>query len=249
MSKIRKLYSQAGQDLWVMRDVFNYKTSGFFIDIGAYDGVYLSNTYWLEKHLGWQGICVEADPKTFALLRKNRQCECLNACVGASNHKVSFLSGKGPYSGALETCLGAETENISGGESLILKTSSLEDILKVCNAPNVIDYLSVDVEGMEEEVISSFPFKDVRFLCATIERPNKVVRMMLQEQGYLLVADQPGLDAFYLHPQLQDEYRDHILKRSEGILNLPLGKRIVKRALLSIEHLYRHGLRSALRRI
>jgi len=249
MSKIRKLYSQAGQDLWVMRDVFDYKTSGFFIDIGAYDGVHLSNTYWLEKNLGWQGICVEADPKTFSLLRKNRNCKCLNACVGASNQKVSFLSGKGPYSGALETCLGAETKKISGGESLILETSSLKDILKICNAPSVIDYLSVDVEGMEEEVMSSFPFNDARFLCATIERPNKAVRMMLQDQGYLLVADQPGLDAFYLHPQMQDEYRDRILKRSEYFLNPPIGKRIVNRTLLLIKYLYRHGLRSALRRI
>lgn len=246
---IRRLYSQAGQDLWVARDVSNFKKGGFFVDIGAFDGINLSNTYWLEKHLGWRGVCVEADPKTFALLRENRSCECVNACVGTPGHQVSFISGMGPYSGASETCLSAENQKIPEHERLILQTSSLADILKTCHAPGVIDYLSVDVEGMEEQVMSCFPFQEIRFLCATIERPNKAVRTIMQEQGYLLVVDHPGLDAFYIHPQVQGSYRHHIFKRSEHVLNLPLGKRIVRGAVDTVQHIFRHGLRSAMRRV
>jgi FkbM family methyltransferase len=246
---IRKFYSQAGQDLWVARDVFNFKTGGYFVDIGAFDGINLSNTYWLEKNLGWRGVCVEADPKTFTLLRKNRRCECVNACVGTPSRQISFISGMGPYSGASETRLNEETEKTSDGESLTLQTSSFADILRTCHAPDVIDYLSVDVEGMEEQVMSCFPFQEMRFLCATIERPNKAVRVIMQEQGYLLVADQPGLDAFYIHPQVQGGYLDYILKRSEHVLNLPFGKRIVNGAVHAVQHIFRHGLRSALRRV
>ncbi len=246
---LRKYYSQAGQDQWVVRDVFNFKTNGYFVDIGAFDGINLSNTYWLEKYLGWRGICVEADPKTFTLLRKNRHCECLKACVGLPSTQINFISGVGPYSGASETSLREEQAKISGGENIILPTASLQEILKSFNAPDVIDYLSIDVEGMEEQVMSGFPFHDVRFLCATIERPNKAVRMIMQEQGYLLVVDQPGLDAFYIHPQVQGGYLDRILRHSEHVLNLHLGKRIVSGTVHAFEHIYRHGLRSALRRI
>ena len=246
---IRKSYSQAGQDLWVARDVCKFKKEGYFVDIGAFDGIHLSNTYWLEKHLGWRGICVEADPKTFSLLRKNRHCECLNACVGLPSRQISFISGMGVFSGASEISVNEEQAKISGGENIILPTSSLEEILKSFHAPDVIDYLSIDVEGMEEQVMGGFPFHEVRFLCATIERPNKAVRMVMQEHGYILVVDQPGLDAFYIHSQMQAEYLDRILKRSEQVLNLPLGKRIAGGAARAFDHIYRHGLRSALRRI
>lgn len=52
-------YSQVGQDRWVI-NYFGENYKGFFIDIGAYDGISISNTYALEK-LGWKGICVDAN--------------------------------------------------------------------------------------------------------------------------------------------------------------------------------------------
>ena len=65
-----KYYSQAGQDQWVHNIVGD---KGFFVDIGAYDGVQTSNTYALEL-LGWDGICVEGHPLYFAACQKQRQC-------------------------------------------------------------------------------------------------------------------------------------------------------------------------------
>lgn len=96
--KLRKYYSQAGQDKWVVENVFDHKTGGYFLDIGAYDGVRYSNTFWLEKNLGWSGLCVEADADTFQKLQSNRQCLCKNACVGLEGAEVIFETGKGPYS-------------------------------------------------------------------------------------------------------------------------------------------------------
>lgn len=71
-------YSQAGQDLWVLQTAGN---KGFFVDIGAHDGIESSNTYALEKH-GWTGICVEPNPVSFAALRNNRSCDCHNIFAG-----------------------------------------------------------------------------------------------------------------------------------------------------------------------
>jgi len=73
--------SQAGQDYWVYGEVFNEKRNGFFLDIGAHDGIYLSNTLLLEKRYGWNGICIEGNPDTFVDLQQNRQAVCINTCV------------------------------------------------------------------------------------------------------------------------------------------------------------------------
>ena len=67
--KMTNFQSQVGQDEWVV-SFFSSKGDGYFLDIGAHNGVDLSNTYYLEKELQWNGICVEADPYIFEDLRK-----------------------------------------------------------------------------------------------------------------------------------------------------------------------------------
>lgn len=74
-----KTYSQLGADL-VAYALHNGKKDGFYVDIGANDGVSISNTLLFEN-LGWQGFCVEASPKTYEALRKNRKCDCYNLAV------------------------------------------------------------------------------------------------------------------------------------------------------------------------
>src|SRR5262245_35267462 len=77
----RSHLSQAGQDAWVINEVFGRKKNGFFVDIGATDGIDINNTYMLEKRHGWTGICIEPDPEFFRALRRNRSCICVNACL------------------------------------------------------------------------------------------------------------------------------------------------------------------------
>src|SRR5258706_11369284 len=58
-------YSQHSQDRFVDNFLLHGKRGGVFVDVGAYDGVALSNTYYFEKELGWQGICIEPNPMAF----------------------------------------------------------------------------------------------------------------------------------------------------------------------------------------
>ena len=69
-------YSQLGQDVEVLKKY----SKGYYIEIGASDGIELSNTYLLEKN-GWEGICIEPIPAKYEKLVKNRKAICYNKAV------------------------------------------------------------------------------------------------------------------------------------------------------------------------
>ena len=138
--KMTNFQSQVGQDEWVV-SFFSSKRNGYFLDIGSHNGVDLSNTYYLEKELQWNGICVEADPYLFGDLRKNRGCICVNVAASDSEGKIKFLMDG--FSGRAEDTRG----------SIEVETRSMSKILEDNSAPKIIDYMSLDVEGMEYNVI------------------------------------------------------------------------------------------------
>jgi FkbM family methyltransferase len=205
----RRVYrSQAGQDFWVFGEVFDEMREGFFLDIGAHDGVELSNSYILEKRYNWSGICIEANPESFEQLKRNRRAICVNACLDASEGFVNFAK-RGMFGGIISV----KTDNKSvDSQSDInaMKTVTLEQLLKDIKAPNEIDYLSIDIEGAEERVLKGFPFKEYKFKCITIERPTDVLKDILKDNGYVLIKEIPGLDCFYLHHDFMDQYRSNV---------------------------------------
>ena len=85
-----KFYSDEGQDKWVLERLDN-KRNGYFVDIGAYDGINGSNTYAMECYFNWRGICVEPHKDAFLLLEKNRRCICENICIFNINSVVDFV--------------------------------------------------------------------------------------------------------------------------------------------------------------
>lgn len=195
--------SQAGQDAWVYGEVFDEKRDGYFVDIGAHDGVYLSNTYLLEKRYRWKGLLIEANPESFRSLQRNRSSTCIKACLDETEGKVQF-SPKGVMGGIVSE----ETRNpdIPSADTLTLRATRLSRVLEEHNAPSVIDYLSIDVEGAEERVLRSFDFEQYRFLAATIEMPSASLRSLLASKGYILIKNTPGLDCFYIHESHKEEF-------------------------------------------
>jgi FkbM family methyltransferase len=189
---------QAGQDLWVIGEVFNEKRGGYFVFVGAHDGVELSNTYLLEKKYGWEGICIEANPDTFKQLQQNRSVACTNACIDSRPRTVRF-SRDWMHSGIVST----------GGE-LLLQTRTLDDVLDAHAAPDEIDYLSVDVEGAEDGVFAGLDLKRRHVVCMTVERPSAQLREKLARSGYVVVRDIPGLDAFFVHESHSERYLQNV---------------------------------------
>lgn len=205
--------SQARQDLWLMEEVFPGRRNGFFVEIGSADGVVLSNTYLLEKRLGWQGICVEANPLLFRELRYNRKnVEKINICVDEILGEVVFVNN-----GLLGGIYSRDTDNncrFNDETTTIVKTIPLVDILERYNAPNIIDYLSIDVEGAETRILKSFPFFRYTFLSMSIERPSDALQQILFQNGYQLVKIIPFLDYLYIHKSYIKQYADNLASYS-----------------------------------
>jgi FkbM family methyltransferase len=195
--------SQAGQDFWVYGEVFNEMKNGFFIDIGAHDGIYLSNTYILECRYDWRGICVEANPSSFKLLKKNRKAICVNACLDGVEGFVDFAN-RGTMSGII-----APDKWNKDGEScevVRVRTQTLNNLLKEMDVPHAVDYLSIDIEGAEESVLKEFNFQDYLFKCITIEHPTDTLKKIFIENGYIPIKEIPYFESFYVHKSFFAQY-------------------------------------------
>jgi FkbM family methyltransferase len=162
--------SQLGQDLWVLEKTA-YKRGGFFVEFGATDGVLLSNTYLLETEFAWTGLCAEPNPKMFAQLQHNRRCIVSDACIaGVSGAEVDFIFA-GAFGGMAKHCSvdkhgERRAAYAAAGHVGRVATVSLDDFLRSHRAPYDIDYLSIDTEGSELEILAAFPFDrwDVRLI-------------------------------------------------------------------------------------
>jgi FkbM family methyltransferase len=140
-------YSQAGQDEWVA-DLIGH--GGYFVDVGAYDGVSTSNTLMLERDFDWLGICIEPNTGVYVSLLANRSC--ITTDVAASDHD-GFVQFDGNVVGT--------------GPPVACRTLAV--ILEKAGAPSCIDYLSVDVEGHEMEVLRGMDFDRWDVQLITIE--------------------------------------------------------------------------------
>jgi FkbM family methyltransferase len=201
----RKSLSQVGQDFWVFGEVFNGRENGFFLEIGSADGITLNNTFLLEKRFHWRGICIEANPESYEELVRVRGAKCLNICVDEEEREVEFIQ-RGLCSGIVDRNTDLCGEVSKGPDTLKIRTKALHAILREHNAPETIDYFSIDVEGAEDRILAGFPFSEYRFLCLTIERPKDKLRRILRENGYMLIKDMPGLDCFYIHESFASAY-------------------------------------------
>lgn len=203
--------SQVGQDYWVCGEVFNEKKSGYFLDIGAHNGVDISNTYILESKYNWSGLCIEANPTTFPELKKNRRVKCLNVCLDDKEREVNFALND-VMGGIIDQGLDNKKLIAEGQKVIKLKTASLINVLEKHQAPSVIDYLSIDIEGAEERVLGNFNFGKYTFKCLTIERPSEHLRDILKGHAYLLIKEIPKFDCFYVHESFLQEYRNNLFK-------------------------------------
>ncbi len=188
---LRKSNSQLGQDLYVLSEL-NFKRNGYFVEFGATNGVDLSNSYLLEKEFGWNGILAEPARCWHKNLRMNRNCHIETECVWReSNSVLIFKEADIAEFSTIDTY--SSTDSYSqlrkSGKTYNVKTISLSDLLDKYNAPNEIDYLSIDTEGSEFEILNNFNFDKYQFRVITCEHNRTNARdkihTLLSKKGYI----------------------------------------------------------------
>jgi len=178
-----KSKSQLGQDMFVLSEL-GFKKDGYFVEFGATNGVDLSNTYLLEKDLGWTGILAEPAKVWAEALTKNRKCHIDYDCVWSTSGEVlEFNEVNAAELSTISTFSGVDehaTTRTSGTKYLVT-TISLLDLLKKYNAPKEIDYLSIDTEGSEFDILNAFDFDAYKFKVITCEHNFTPMRVKIYE--------------------------------------------------------------------
>jgi len=205
-----RYYSQHSQDRFVDNFLLHGRRDGVFVDVGAYDGVALSNTYYFEKELGWSGICIEPNPVAFESLSQNRKCLSLNCGVGGQEELLEFLKLPGDLdlgSGFIrhfdDSSIYKDPAFIArvtsdGGEVINVPVRRFNDLLK-SNQITRIDYLSIDTEGADFEILSSIDFNTFDIQVIGVENScfgDRIISL-LSKRGYELRAVL-GADEIYL---------------------------------------------------
>ena len=207
-----KSKSQLGQDIFVVANSDN-KKENFFIEFGATDGVTISNTYLLEKELNWKGILVEPASIWHQNLEKNRSCIIDKRCIYyKSGEKISFLVVQNnkkaePGLSSLEEYAAngdwASNLRLKNSKKEFVETITLDDLLDFYDAPELIDYMSVDTEGSEFDILKSLDFKKRKIKIITVEhnyhKNRKKINLLLEKNGYLRVhKDLSKFDDWYI---------------------------------------------------
>ena len=199
-------FSQSGQDKIVNEVFFKNTTCGFFLEIGAYDGITGSNCLFFEKFMNWDGIAVEASEMQFLKLEKNRNCDTVKAVISSRVEEVEFVEitqGLTQMSGISSEIYSTSLAFIEKDERTQIKkqkviTSTIENILQ---KRTIIDFMSIDIEGHEMRVLNSIDFEkyEFRVICVENATPEKQsFNEFFLERGFYFF-DRVGADEIYFN--------------------------------------------------
>lgn len=188
-------HSQNSQDRILNETFFHGQSHGTFVDIGAYDGKTISNTYFYESELGWSGVCVEPLPKAYKKLKRNRSCKTINCAIGGENKIVKFLEMDSKNFPELAMLSGElcyfPAESLQHYENFLAKYDgkcrifdvqmrTLNDILEESHLYH-IDLLSMDIEGGELKVLKTLDFDKFKIRVILVENNERENNPLIQE--------------------------------------------------------------------
>eukprot|EP01106_Pelomyxa_sp_JSP_P013825 TRINITY_DN4236_c0_g1_i1.p1 TRINITY_DN4236_c0_g1~~TRINITY_DN4236_c0_g1_i1.p1 ORF type:complete len:296 (-),score=92.30 TRINITY_DN4236_c0_g1_i1:89-976(-) len=185
---------------------------GVFVEVGAHQGIELSNCVWFEQVLGWRGFCIEPNPTLFPQLSKNRPL-CVNINAGASNETGKMLSfinanwhGGFEATGDIPRMRDQATAVTPSWEAAHARvpTVTVADVLRAAGVA-AVDLLSVDVEGHELQVLQGVDFAAARVRLVLVEahphfpEMNAAVDALLVARGFEFVPSHLKIDRLYVN--------------------------------------------------
>jgi FkbM family methyltransferase len=189
---VRKSKSQLRQDLFVLCEN-DFKRKGYFVEFGAANGCSLSNTYLLEHKFSWSGILAEPAKIWHDELHANRpKSHIEELCVWSNSGSIlEFHETAAPELSTLDLfgSVDRPETKLRIVNRYNVDTISLLDLLRKHNAPTHIDYLSLDTEGSEFEILNSFDFAEYSFGIITCEhnyeKNRSRIHDLLCRNGYV----------------------------------------------------------------
>lgn len=182
------------------------KTPKYFVEFGATNGYRLSNTFFLEKFENWMGLLAEPAKVWHSELLDIRKCEVDTRCVFSESGEVlMFTETSDPELGTLSKYSDGDSHanERQTGRNYEVKTVSLYDLLSEHQSPNYIDYLSIDTEGSEFEILRAFDFERHSFGLISVEHNFTANRLelnrVLTRAGYhRVLVEVSGQDDWYV---------------------------------------------------
>ena len=206
--------SQVGQDRLVAT-LLGSDHPRFFIDLASNHPTHISNTRALES-LGYRGLCVEPNPAYHPLYaREGRNCTLVPYAVSSTRGTVPFTFRNrpgDPFSwGASGGIVGDGLDNarVPMNETVQIEAVTFAEILRNYSVPRTISYLSLDVEGAEYLVMSSFPWHKHVISLMTVERPKPELVSTFRRHGYRYVCDSGSFrDELWAHSSTRFAVKD-----------------------------------------
>lgn len=194
------LFSQFHQDYFLYSEHFKKMSRpGIYVDIASNDPIDISNSYFLDRCLGWSGLCVEANDNYFQPTFKERSCKIVPTCVGSEEGQIvrfSFLhGGMGGIVGSNYKSLKIFEQNSRAVQTKMLRCTTMKTVSEM-HGITQIDYLSLDVEGNELEVLKGFGLEKIDISVMTIETNEKnlpTIDSFLRRYGYKRLSIPPQI--------------------------------------------------------
>lgn len=171
-----KWYAQSGQDKFLFERLFFQQglcCKGVFVEFGALNGIDHSNTYAFEHYMGWKGLMFEIDPNVYVDLERNRPSADIiigAVCPSGESNITVLLSVYGGFSGSIKQY--EETRRNTKRNETVVKCYNLADELRKRGMMRV-DYLTMDTEGSEVDLVLDFPWDDFDVRMVQIEQLNE----------------------------------------------------------------------------
>jgi FkbM family methyltransferase len=205
---LRSAKSQLGQDVMALSTV-GTTGPGFFVEFGATNGIDLSNTYLLEKSYGWTGILCEPARDWHKDLLENRSCKIDTRCVySSSGQKLQFSETSVGELSTISSYMNSDANRLLRKKSATyeVESISLADLLSAHEAPFHIEFLSIDTEGSEYEILRDFDFSKYSFGLICVEHNftdnRKKLNALLTSKGYSQVFEElSAFDDWYVGPK------------------------------------------------
>ena len=234
-------YGQHLQDKFLNNVIFKNKQNGVFIELGANDGKFLSNTFFFERNLNWTGLCVEPHPDIFKKLIKNRlNSKCLNLAVGLIDDVLTFkkiVETEDTNLKELPSCWSGILANYSDAHSyrvdewikqfnakfelIPVLVKNINDVLNEVIDKD-IDFLSMDIEGYELELLKSINWSKYNIKVILVENNDNLVdfRNYMSTVNYKLLT-RIGFDDLYIKIGLEfdNEALDIFFKDHPEMIN------------------------------